>query len=119
MKSKQEMHTVIQSFGFILKSEQVRQKEHIIEQQKQQQKQYALYFRNEYKRLQFYHAYYFRQDVMNDTIYYNEMTWNTNQNDIDFLWTNYDHIFKIQVIHKKDIQRYATNYLIQCGRIIP
>ena len=86
-------------------------------QRKQQAKNHATNFRLEYLRQQFYHAYYFRQDVIKDTMYYNNMTWTGNQNDHDFLYQNYDHIFKMQVIDKNDILRYATQYLIQCGRL--
>jgi hypothetical protein len=114
--SKVEMHQTMQLHGFTMKSDEVRQKEYDDQQRKQQQKNFAMFFRQEYLRQQFYHAYYFRQDVMNDTIYYNNMTWSSNY-DHDFLYKNYDHIFKMQVIYKKDIQQYATQYLLQCGRI--
>ena len=117
VSTKTEMHQLMQQHGFILKSVQVRQREMNDQQRKQQAKNYATHFRHEYIRQQFYHAYYFRQDVMNDTIYYNNVTWIGNTNDHDYLHKNYDHIFKMQVIDKHDIQRYATQYLIQCGRI--
>lgn len=117
VSTKAEMHQIMQQHGFTLKSLQIRQQEMRDQERKLQAKNYATYFRYEYLRQQFYHAYYFRQDVMNDAMYYNNMTWIGNTNDHDFLYHNYDHIFKMQVIDKKDVLRYATQYLIQCGRM--
>ena len=116
VSTKAEMHQLIQQYGFVLKSVQERQKELNDQQRKLQAKNYATHFYREYLRQQFYHAYYFREDVMKDSIYYNNMTWNGN-NDHDFLYQNYDHIFKRQVIDKNDVRQYATQYLIQCGRM--
>ena len=116
VSTKAEMHQLMQQYGFVLKSLQDRQKELDSQERKQRMKNFATHFRREYVRQQFYHAYYFRQDVMKDTIYYNNMTWNGN-NDHDFLCQNYDHIFKMQVIDSDGIRRYANDYLIQCGRI--
>ena len=116
VSTKSEMHQLMQQHGFTLKSMEIRQKELNDQQQKLRAKNYATYFHHEYLRQRFYHAYYFREDVMKDTIYYNNMTWNGN-NDHDFLCHNYDHIFKMQVIEKNDVRQYATQYLIQCGRL--
>ena len=97
------MHQLIQQYGFVLKSVQERQKELNDQQRKLQAKNYATHFYREYLRQQFYHAYYFREDVMKDSIYYNNMTWNGN-NDHDFLYQNYDHIFK----------RHETKSIVDC-----
>ena len=117
LSTKAEMHQLMQQYGFTLKSEQIRQQEMKDQQRKLQAKNYATHFHREYLRQQFYHAYYFREDVMMDTIYYNNVTWIGNNNNHDFLCQNYDHIFKMQVIDKNDILRYATQYLMQCGRM--
>jgi hypothetical protein len=109
------MHQMMQRYGFILKSLQERQADIDAANRVREQKHYAMHFRKEYVRQQYYHAYYFRQDVMVDTMYYNNMTWTYAQE--DFLWKNYDNIFRHEVITKKQILEYATRYLIRAGRL--
>jgi hypothetical protein len=109
------MHQMMQRYGFILKSLQERQADIDAANRVREQKNYVMHFRKEYLRQQYYHAYYFRQDVMVDTMYYNNMTWTYAQE--DFLWKNYDNIFRHEVIMKKQILEYATRYLIRAGRL--
>jgi hypothetical protein len=115
LRTKEAMHQAMQSHGFIMKSPQERQADIDAARRIRAQKNYAMFFRHEYVRQQYYHAYFFREDVMMDTIYYNNITWTYAHQ--DFLWTNYDNIFRNEVITKPQIHEYATRYLVRVGRI--
>jgi hypothetical protein len=115
LKTKEEMHKIMHKFGFSRKSAQERQVEIENANRIRYQKNYAVFFRNEYSRLQYYHAYYFCQDVMMDALFYSNMTWTKSQ--YDFLWKNYDNIFRYEVITKEKVLEYATRYLVHAGRM--
>jgi Sep15/SelM redox domain len=116
LRTKEAMHQAIQSQGFIMKSPQERQADIDKANRIREQKSYAMFFRQEYLRRQFYHAYFFRQDVMMDTIYYYNITWTYEEK--DYLLTNYDNIFRNEVITRSQIREYATKYLVRVGRIL-
>jgi hypothetical protein len=115
LRTKDDMHHLMQSYGFIMKSPQERQADIDAARRIREQKSYVMFFRQEYVRQQYYHAFFFRQDVMMDALYYNNMTW-TYAHD-DYLWTNYDNIFRNEVITKPQIREYATRYLVRVGRM--
>jgi Sep15/SelM redox domain len=108
---KDELHRVmINVAGLELKSADERQADVDRKEALRHQRQRAMFHRDEYVRLMELHAQLFRRDIMQDTLH-EETSWIHTER--DYLYNNYDQIFRHEAITKEDLRWYATRYLLQ------
>jgi hypothetical protein len=108
---KDELHRVmINVAGLELKSDDERQADLDRKEALRHQRQRAMFHRDEYVRLMELHAQLFRRDIMQDALY-DETSWIHTER--DYLYNNYDQIFRYEAITKEDLRWYATRYLLQ------
>jgi Sep15/SelM redox domain/SURF1 family len=114
LRRKEDMHRVLVEAGFVLKTDAERQSEADAAQRLRQQRQRAMFHRQEYVRQMELHAQWFRRDVMrhdNDSALYDDAATTWVYDERDWLHDNYDAIFQHQAIEKYDVWLYATRYL--------
>lgn len=111
LRHKEDMHRVMVEAGLVLKTDAERQTEADAAQRLRQQRQRAMFHRQEYVRQMELHATWFRKDVMreDDALLDDATTWVYSER--DWLHDNYDAIFQHQAIEKYDVWLYATRYL--------
>ena len=114
IRTKERMHQMMREQGFELKSEEERNKDVENANRIRRQRNLAMFHRKEYLRKQHLHAHLFREDVMQDTEYY-QRSW--VYKDTDFLLENYDKIFRNEAVYNKQLLEYATRYLVKVGRL--
>jgi Sep15/SelM redox domain/SURF1 family len=109
LRRKEDMHRVLVDAGFVRKTDAERHAEEDAAQRLRQQRQRAMFHRQEYVRQMELHATWFRRDVMHhDNALYDATTW---VHERDWLHENYDAIFQYEAIEKYDVWLYATRYL--------
>jgi hypothetical protein len=114
LQRKEDMHRVMVEAGFVRKTDAERRAEADAAQRVRQQRQRAMFHRQEYVRQMELHTTWFRKDVMrndnDDALLYDDATtWVYTER--DWLHDNYDAIFQHQAIEKYDLWWYATRYL--------